>query len=97
MISDDYTSQLAHCLVDVANTPLPIEVNAKARLRLLDTLGVMVSSSRLTVDRTTIGFVQQQCGVAQASVPGTQVGKLCLLLHTKAYISHPKHEPFVQS
>ena len=73
MINDNYTSQLAYYLADVVNTPLPIEVNAKARLHLLDTLAAIISGSRLAAGRTAIRFVQQQCGLAQASVPGTQV------------------------
>jgi len=69
----NYTNKLAHYLTDVAHTPLPIEVNAKTRHHLLDSLAAMVSGTRLAAGRTAVRFVRNQCGVAQASVPGTQI------------------------
>jgi 2-methylcitrate dehydratase PrpD len=60
---------IAHSL----DQPLPPQVVEKARQHILDTIGAMVSGTRLRPGQAAIGYVASLGGVRQSSVVGTRL------------------------
>ena len=67
---DDVTGQLAHYMAAARNRPLPDAVVLACKHRILDTLGAMVSGSRMRPGMLAVKYVQGLGGEAQASVVG---------------------------
>jgi 2-methylcitrate dehydratase PrpD len=73
MSEDAVTARVAAHIAAAAETPLPPEVQLRARLHLLDSLAAVVSGSRLKAGRLAAAFVAGEGGRAEASLPGTTV------------------------
>jgi 2-methylcitrate dehydratase PrpD len=69
----DLTGQLARYMVEARDKPLPPEVTLAAKHRILDTLGAIVSGSRLKPGQMATRFIRAQGGVAEASVLATAI------------------------
>lgn len=69
----DLTGQVARYLVTARDRSLPPQVLLEAKHRILDTMGAMVSGSRLKPGEIAIRFVRAQGGVPEASVLATDI------------------------
>lgn len=69
----DLTGRLARYIVGVRGQSLPPAIMLDAKHQILDTLGAMVSGSRLKPGEMAIRFIRSQGGVPEASVLGTDV------------------------
>jgi 2-methylcitrate dehydratase PrpD len=69
----DLTGRLARYMAGAREMALPPEVVHDAKLRVLDTLGAMVSGSRLKAGQMAAAFVRAQGGIGEASVAGTNI------------------------
>ena len=69
----DLTGRLARYMAGARDMALPPEVVHDAKLRVLDTLGAMISGSRLKAGQMAATFVKAQGGVAEASVVATRI------------------------
>ncbi len=68
MAATDLTGQLARYMVEARDRALPPNVTLEAKHHILDTLGAMVSGSRLKGGEMGIAYVKAQGGVPEASV-----------------------------
>ncbi|HVA94863.1 MAG TPA: MmgE/PrpD family protein [Candidatus Dormibacteraeota bacterium] len=69
----DLTGRLARYMVEARDRSLPANVALEGKHHILDTLGAMVSGSRLKPGEMAIRFVRAQGGVPEASVIGTKM------------------------
>ena len=69
----DLTGRLARYMAQARDRALPAEVAREAKHRILDTLGAMVSGSRLKPGEMAIRYIQAQGGVPEASVLTTDI------------------------
>lgn len=67
----DVTARLARYMVAARDTALPDEVALACKHRILDTIGAMVSGSRMTPGEMAVKYVRGLGGEAQASVIGS--------------------------
>jgi 2-methylcitrate dehydratase PrpD len=67
-VTTDLTGQLARYMVEARDRVLPPNVTLEAKNHILDTLGAMVSGSRLKGGEMGIAYVRAQGGVPEASV-----------------------------
>jgi 2-methylcitrate dehydratase PrpD len=68
MVATDITGQLARYMAEARDRGLPSEVARAAKHRILDSLGAIVSGSRLRAGELAIRYVRLQGGVPEASV-----------------------------
>src|SRR5215475_13432680 len=71
MIATGITGQLVQYMAEARQQSLPPEVAQAGKHRLLDSLGAMVSGSRLKAGELAIRYVRLQGGVPEASVLAT--------------------------
>src|ERR1019366_3307596 len=71
--STDLTGQLARYMVEARGRTLPPNVALEGKHHILDTLGAMVSGSRLKPGEMAIAYVRAQGGVPESSVIGTNI------------------------
>src|SRR5712691_8474457 len=69
----DLTGQQARYMVEARDRALPPNVALEGKHHILDTLGAMVSGSRLKPGEMAIAYVKEQGGVPEASVIGTNI------------------------
>ncbi len=69
----DITGQLARYMVEARSRSLPPNVALEGKHRILDTLGAMVSGSRLKPGEMAIRYVRGQGGVPEASILTTDI------------------------
>jgi 2-methylcitrate dehydratase PrpD len=69
----DLTGQLARYMVEARDRALPPNAALEGKHHILDTLGAMVSGSRLKPGEMAIAYVRAQGGVAESSVIGTNI------------------------
>src|ERR1700688_4788266 len=69
----DLTGQWARYMVEARDQTLPPNVALEGKHHILDTLGAMVSGSRLKPGEMAIAYVRAQGGVPESSVIGTNV------------------------
>lgn len=69
----DVTAQLARYIVASRETPLPPDVAIACKNHILDTLGAMLSGSRMRPGQLATAYVQSQGGTPQASVVGSKL------------------------
>jgi 2-methylcitrate dehydratase PrpD len=67
----DITAQLARYMVGSRDTPLPADVATACKNHILDTLGAMLSGSRMRPGQMATQYVKSLGGTEQASVIGT--------------------------
>lgn len=68
--STDVTGRLARYMVSARDHPLPATVLTECKHRILDTLGAMVSGSRMKPGIMAVDYVRGLGGIEQASVIG---------------------------
>ena len=73
MVATDITGQLAQYMAEARQQRLPPEVVQAGKHRILDSLGAIVSGSRLKAGELAIRYVRLQGGVPEASVLATDV------------------------
>ncbi len=73
MAAADLTGQLARYMVEARDRTLPPNVALEGKHHILDTLGAMVSGSRLKPGEMAIAYVRTQGGVPESSVIGTNI------------------------
>lgn len=73
MVATDITGQLAEYMAEARHRRLPPEVAQAGKQRILDSLGAIVSGSRLKAGELAIRYVRQQGGAPEASVLATDV------------------------
>jgi 2-methylcitrate dehydratase PrpD len=73
MIAADITGQLAHYMAEARHRSLPPEVAQAGKHRILDSLGAIISGSRLKAGELAIRYVCLQGGMPEASVLATDV------------------------
>jgi 2-methylcitrate dehydratase PrpD len=66
----DITGQVARYMVAAGAAPLPPEIIEATKHRILDTLGAIVSGSRLRPGRMALSYVAALGGAAEAGVAG---------------------------
>jgi 2-methylcitrate dehydratase PrpD len=71
--ASDLTGQLARYMVEARDRTLPPNVALEGKHHILDTLGAMVSGSRLKPGEMAIAYVRAQGGVPESSVIGTNI------------------------
>jgi 2-methylcitrate dehydratase PrpD len=71
--SPDLTGRLASYMVSARDRSLPPDVLLDTKHRILDTLGAMISGTRLDPGEMAIQFVRAQGGTPEASVVGTDI------------------------
>jgi 2-methylcitrate dehydratase PrpD len=71
--SADITGQLARYMVEARERTLPPNVALESKHHILDTLGAMVSGSRLKPGEMAIAYVRAQGGTPESSVIGTNI------------------------
>ena len=64
---------LAAYIANALDNPLPPEVDVKTRHHILDTIGAMITGSRLKPGEAAIKFVRSQGGVEESAVVGSNV------------------------
>ena len=64
---------LATYIASALNNPLPPEVDVKTRHHILDTIGAMITGSRLKPGEAAIKFVRSQGGTEESAVIGSNV------------------------
>src|SRR6202051_1025707 len=69
----DLTAQLAPYMVEARDRTLPPNVALEGKHHILDTLGAMVSGSRLKPGEMAIAYVRAQGGVPESSLLGTNI------------------------
>src|SRR5512135_2006932 len=69
----DLTGQVARYMVAARDRNLPPNVALEGKHHILDTLGAMVSGSRLKPGEMAIAYVRAQGGVPESSVIGTNI------------------------
>ena len=69
----DLTGQLARYMVEARDRALPANVALEGKHHILDTLGAMVSGSRLKAGEMAAAFVRTQGGTAEASVIASNI------------------------
>ncbi len=69
----DLTGQLARYMVEARDRTLPANVALEGKHHILDTLGAMVSGSRLKPGEMAIAYVRAQGGTPESSVIGTSI------------------------
>ena len=69
----DLTGQLARYMVEARDRTLPPNVALEGKHHILDTIGAMVSGSRLKPGEMAIAYVRAQGGVPESSVIGTNI------------------------
>ncbi|HEV2521006.1 MAG TPA: MmgE/PrpD family protein [Candidatus Acidoferrales bacterium] len=72
-VATDLTGQLARYMVEARERALPANVALEGKHHILDTLGAMVSGSRLTAGEMATAFVRAQGGSPEASVIGSNL------------------------
>lgn len=70
---DDVTGRLARYTVDARDRALPPDVMTAAKHRILDTLGAIISGSRLKPGVMAVKFLRLQGGTSEASVWATDI------------------------
>jgi 2-methylcitrate dehydratase PrpD len=73
MVATDITGQLAQYMAEARHQSLPPEVMQAGKHRILDSLGAIVSGSRLKAGELAIQYVRLQGGVPESSVLATEV------------------------
>ena len=73
MVARDITGQLAQYMAEARQRSLPPEVAQAGKHRILDSLGAIVSGSRLKAGELAIRYVRLQGGLPEASVLATDV------------------------
>jgi len=73
MVATDITGQLAQYMAEARRRSLPPEVAQAGKHRILDSLGAIVSGSRLKAGELAIRYVRLQGGVPEASVLATDL------------------------
>ena len=73
MASTDITGHLARYMEEARHRSLPPEVSKAAKLRILDTLGAIISGARLKPGQMAIQYVRSQGGVPEASILATDI------------------------
>ncbi|SEL38510.1 Tat (twin-arginine translocation) pathway signal sequence [Roseateles sp. YR242] len=69
----DITGRLARYMVQAGTQPLPEEVALRCKQHILDTLGAMVSGSRMTPGLAATRYVRSLGGTLEASVVGSDI------------------------
>jgi 2-methylcitrate dehydratase PrpD len=69
----DLTGQLARYMVQARDRALPPNIALEGKHHILDTLGAMVSGSRLKPGEMAIAYARAQGGVPESSVIGTNI------------------------
>jgi 2-methylcitrate dehydratase PrpD len=69
----DLTGQLARYMVEARDRALPPNVALEGKHHILDTMGAMVSGSRLKAGEMAIAYIRAQGGVQEASVVCTNI------------------------
>ncbi|WP_397452799.1 MmgE/PrpD family protein [Pseudomonas sp. NA-150] len=69
----DVTAKLARYMVASRSAPLPPDVAIACKNHILDTLGAMLSGSRMRPGQLATAYVKGQGGTPQASVVGSNV------------------------
>lgn len=70
---EDLTGRLARYMAEARERGLPAEVARAAKHRILDTLGAIVSGSRLKAGELAVRYVRLQGGTPEASVLATDI------------------------
>jgi len=73
LVATDITGQLAEYMAEARHRRLPPEVAQAGKQRILDSLGAIVSGSRLKAGELAIRYVRLQGGVPEASILATDV------------------------
>ena len=73
MNTTELTGQLARYMAEARRRKLPPEIAQAARHRILDSLGAIVSGSRLKAGELAARFIRLQGGTPEASVLGTDI------------------------
>jgi 2-methylcitrate dehydratase PrpD len=73
MIAADITGQLARYMAEARDRSLPPEVARAGKHRVLDSLGAIVSGSRLKAGALAIRYVRLQGGMPEASILATDL------------------------
>jgi 2-methylcitrate dehydratase PrpD len=73
MVATDITGKMARYMAEARRQTLPPEVAQAGKHRILDSLGAIVSGSRLKAGELAIRYVQLQGGVPEASVLATDI------------------------
>ena len=73
MVARDLTGQLAQYMVEARHRSLPPEVAQAGKHRTLDSLGAIVSGSRLKAGELAVRYVRLQGGMPEASVLATDL------------------------
>jgi 2-methylcitrate dehydratase PrpD len=73
MVATDITGQLAQYMANARQRSLPLEVAQAGKHRILDSLGAIVSGSRLKAGELAIRYVRLQGGVPESSVLATDI------------------------
>ena len=73
MATTDITGHLARYMVAARHRSLPPEVSKAAKLRILDTLGAIISGARLKPGQMAIQYVHSQGGIPEASILATDI------------------------
>lgn len=73
MVTTDITGQLARYMAEARSRSLPPDVMQAAKHRILDTLGAVVSGSRLKPGEMAIRYTRLQGGTPEASVLATDL------------------------
>ena len=69
----DLTGRLAHYMVEARDRSLPPNVAQEGKHHILDTLGAIVSGTRLKPGEMAIRYVRGQGGIAEAAVLATNI------------------------
>jgi 2-methylcitrate dehydratase PrpD len=69
----DLTGRLARYMVAARDTPLPPKVMQDTKVRVLDSLGAIISGSRLSPGEAAIRFIRTQGGTPESSILGTDI------------------------
>ena len=73
MVGTDITGELARYMAEARHRSLPPEIAQAGKHRILDSLGAVVSGSRLKAGELALRYVRLQGGVPEASVLATDV------------------------
>lgn len=69
----DLTGQIARYMVEARDRALPPNIALEGKHHILDTLGAMVSGSKLKPGEMAIAYVRAQGGTPEASIIGTNI------------------------
>lgn len=73
MVATDFTGQLARYMAEARRRSLPLEVARAGKHHILDSLGAIVSGSRLKAGELAVRYVRLQGGAPEASLLATDV------------------------